>query len=64
MKKLVLNVLVLLILIGCNNDVIFNKEKEYFTLNNGILYYKGSPFNGTFIKYLRKVFFRVFVSDN
>ena len=51
MKNLILKSLVLLTLVGCGNDVILNKERNYLEEKSKILYYKGSPLNGHLIEY-------------
>lgn len=44
----------LLTLISCNKTVNYEKERDYFNEENGIVYYKGSPFSGTLLGHLEK----------
>ena len=44
----------LLAVISCNKTVNYDKEREYFNEENGIVYYKGSPFSGTLLGHLKK----------
>ena len=51
MKHIPIFLLFFFVLISCNPTVDRGKEGEYFKEENGITYYKGSPFTGTTLIY-------------
>jgi antitoxin component YwqK of YwqJK toxin-antitoxin module len=51
MKQISIFLLLSFVLVSCNQTVDRGKEGEYFKEENGITYYKGSPFTGTTVEY-------------
>jgi len=46
-----LSIILFFILLGCQEkDVYYNFESHFFEDNKGVLYYKGTPFNGSLIR--------------
>lgn len=41
-----------LMIFSCKETIVYEDQREYFKEEQGILYYKGSPYNGKLIKFL------------